>query len=57
MTYAIRNQRTEMKRLRQTEHLTLKEIGDQVGASRTAVGVNLQAMGIDTSRQKLTHKS
>jgi biotin operon repressor len=57
MTYRIHNQRNEMKRLRQDEHLTLTEIGDHVGASRTAVGVNLRAMGIDTSRQKLTHKS
>jgi len=57
MTYTIRNQRTEMKRLRQDEHLTLTEIGDRVGASHTAVRKNLQAMGIDTSRQKLTHKS
>lgn len=54
MTYAIHNQRTEMKRLRQSEHLTLKEIGDRVGASRTAVRANLQAMGIDTCRQKQT---
>ena len=57
MTYAIRNQRTEMMRLRQTEHLTLSEIGDRVGASRTAVRVNLQAMGVATHRQKRTHKS
>ncbi len=57
MTYAIHNQRSEMKRLRQDEHLTLTEIGDRVGASKTAVRVNLQAMGIDTHRQKLTHKS
>ena len=52
MTYAIRNQRAEMRRLRQTEHLTLKEIGDRVGASRHAVRMHLMAMGISTSRQK-----
>jgi hypothetical protein len=54
MTYAIHNQRSEMKRLRQDEHLTLTEIGDRVGASKTAVRVNLQAMGIATCRQKQT---
>jgi hypothetical protein len=32
MTYTIRNQRAEMRRLRQTEHLTLSEIGDTAGA-------------------------
>jgi biotin operon repressor len=52
MTYSIHNQRSEMKRLRQDEHLTLTEIGDRVGASRTAVRMNLKAMGIDTHRQK-----
>lgn len=54
MTYRIHNQRTEMKRLRQTEHLTLREIGDRVGASRAAVRMHLKAMGIDTCRQKRT---
>jgi hypothetical protein len=34
------------------QHLTLTEIGDRVGASRTAVRMNLKAMGIDTHRQK-----
>jgi hypothetical protein len=54
VTYRIHNQRSEMKQLRQSEHLTLQEIGDRVGASKTAVRVNLQAMGIDTCRQKRT---
>jgi hypothetical protein len=52
VTYTIRNQRAEMRRLRQTGHLTLSEIGDRVGASKTAVRANLLAMGIATRRQK-----
>ena len=54
MTYRIRNQRAEMRRLRQTEHMTLSEIGDRVGASKQAVRMHLMAMGIDTHRQKQT---
>jgi len=52
MTYRIRNQRGEMRRLREDEHLTLKEIGDRVGASRQAVRANLIALGIDIRREK-----